>query len=844
VALVPIAPVPALKHLLAAYADPDDPRPVAAMLTLPFGMRAVATLRQAKDPAEGATLELVRPKFAAEDADGGLQVRLTAGPPPVSADDPSPSFPGATIQTRNGTTIGGLPLFLSVLGGGGGAPVESIFNNEFEPGSPTARVPLTRYDVSGYGASVFSDWADPAAAFAQTSQVRFDVLVGRTAYEVVQVKSYLYPWGVPVVRTITMQRRGGGGVIRKDSGWQALGPGTFQIPVPAGDEAVRVGPLHIHPGVVHGVYNVRNIRDTPRSFETALDGSARLVAVTFDADVRLERVKRGGKDDFVPTRGQLGFVQIKPAGAPLTREQFRALLEAEGPLGGPVDCAIDVGGSGLVHRVTRVDVGVGRDTFDQPVFAAAARGGPVLPKAGAWSVVRTALASGETSGVDAHGATPLIRAGDARPTTIPSGPFRFGDPADVLHENDPASDYGFLHATGTQRVLYRRPKVEPGQPRVTSTQRPLLADSWSLLRASGIFPKAADCLEVPTSAYELAVYPGAEGELKLNLPFPDSTFDLDPTLTRTLADVAQTRTFAQYANVAGEPTHVTLTFDSRAGEPWTFAMKPMSLVVANAGQETFRFQLPLRASAAVAPTYEAPDLILGPPFDVVKVVLEVLEAIGLAPILQLGMSNEWKLAGGFDVKLPEVELGAMKIIDVGATAEIAYELADPTSAKVSYTVGAGLVIATSVPELYFGGTLELGIEADPVLVTSITTMAVLIFGGDFLGGTAEARAGLGVEFGFGSGVFNLYGILLLKAEIKWFKSGPLEDFVGAGFSFELKGGWANRSCPAPGGGSQDTSYMAGEVSIALEVSICWVLTISIEFSEEFVQAQGPELCPF
>jgi hypothetical protein len=123
-------------------------------------------------------------------------------------------------------------------------------------------------------------------------------------------------------------------------------------------------------------------------------------------------------------------------------------------------------------------------------------------------------------------------------------------------------------------------------------------------------------------------------------------------------------------------------------------------------------------------------------------------------------------------------------------------------------------------------------------------MAVVIFGGDLLGGTAEARAGIGVEFGFGDGIFNLYGVLILQAEIKWFKSGPLEGFIGAGFSFELKGGWANRTCPAPGGGTQSTSYLAGEVSIALEVTICWVISISIEFSEEFVQAQGPELCPF
>lgn len=848
VELVPIAPVPALEHLIERYGDPADPRPVAAMLTLPFGMRAVATLRQAGDPAEGPTLHLVHPEFVTDDARGGLQLRLSAGPPPVDPTEASPSFEGATIQTRNGTTIGGLPLYTSVLGGSGGSPVESIFNNEFEPGRPTALVPLTRYDVSGYGASVFSDWVDPAAAFALTSQVRFDVLVGRTAFEVVQVKSYLYPWGVPVVRTITLQRRGGGGVVRKDSGWQAMGPGTFQFPVPAGEEAVRVGPSHIHPGVVHGVFNVRNIRDTPREFVTPVDGGARLTAVTFDAEVRIERVKRGGQDDFVPTRGQLGFVQIEPSGAPLTRAQFRALLEEEGPVGGPVDCAVDVGGSALIHRVTRVDVGVGLDDFDQPVFVAAARGAPILPRAGAWSIVRTALATGETNGVDPSGATPLVRAGDARPATVPSGSYRFADPADVLREADPAGEYGFLHATGTQRVLYRRPKIEPGQPRVTSTQRPLLADTWSLLRASGVFPKAADCLEVPTSAYILEVYPDAEGELKLSLPFPDSTFALDPNLTRTLADAAQTRTFAQYANVAGDPTRVTLTFDSRAAEPWTFAMQPVSLIVANAGTETFRFQIPLVASASRASRFDNPELILGPPFDAVKSVLAVLEAIGLAPVLDLAMSNEWKLSGGFDVKLPDVPPDEasppVQLKDLGAKAEIAHVFSKPAKTRVMYGVGATLVFWTISPAVKMGASLELEIEADPVLVTSIKTMVILLFGGTLLGGKAEARVGVGVEFGFGAGVFNFYGILMLKAEIKWFTVGPLEGFIGAAFSFELKGGWVERTCPALGGGTQSTWYTAGKVSVALEVTVCWVLTVSIEFEQDFYKAHGPELCPF
>ncbi len=54
---------------------------------------------------------------------------------------------------------------------------ENTFNAEFGPGSVRARVPVTRVDFSGYGASLFSHWQNPKAIIAETSQVYFDVMV-------------------------------------------------------------------------------------------------------------------------------------------------------------------------------------------------------------------------------------------------------------------------------------------------------------------------------------------------------------------------------------------------------------------------------------------------------------------------------------------------------------------------------------------------------------------------------------------------------------------------------------------------------------------------------------------
>lgn len=59
-----------------------------------------------------------------------------------------------------------------------------------------------------------------------------------------------------MVRTITIERENSSIRIRHDNGWQAVGDGQYQFPVPEGTT-----PLVTHPGVVNGVVDVQNIRD-------------------------------------------------------------------------------------------------------------------------------------------------------------------------------------------------------------------------------------------------------------------------------------------------------------------------------------------------------------------------------------------------------------------------------------------------------------------------------------------------------------------------------------------------------------------------------------------------------
>ena len=154
-----------------------------------------------------------------------MQLQFNAGKLPT---DDFPMFTGATAQMNNVLDLFGNPTGASTLG----QSVTTIFNDEFKlkPNPLTSRgVPMTRVDFSGYGASIFSNWFNPLAQMAQTSQAKFDVWVGRTAHEVIQVKSIIYPWGIRVVRTIILFRASTGYEYRVDTGWKAESDGKFDF---------------------------------------------------------------------------------------------------------------------------------------------------------------------------------------------------------------------------------------------------------------------------------------------------------------------------------------------------------------------------------------------------------------------------------------------------------------------------------------------------------------------------------------------------------------------------------------------------------------------------------------
>jgi hypothetical protein len=626
VTLVPIAPERLASTMLHEFNEGPH-TPLAAKFTLPFGMKAAARFQ----PEDGTTpqwasLDFNRPGTADGRLTGGIQIRARSLPERGVAFE-SPSFPGAAWQTRNGinpTTL--LPYGMSVLAATFGNPgVEQFFNNEMAPSGFSPRVPVRRVEFSGYGASAFSNWGNPNAV-AEISQVRFDVFVGRTAYEVVQVASILYPWAVPVVRTITLERRKEGFVFRFDSGWVATGPGLYRYPPP--DLAhvtppVEWTPIETHPGVVRGAWNVRRIRETNRVVTRDFGPiHVELLEVRFDADFDIENVIKGaGANGLVPSREQVGYVQRTPVGYPLIPAHLAAILDAEGPPGGAIDCLVDITRSGQLQQVARVDVAPVDAGFGAPPqFAAAARGTLALPKDGDWSAVRHDLSTPEPQPTNAQTGVPLVRAGTAS-GSIPASPsYRIAEPVDVLREPTPAIEFGLLQGSDGHRVLFPRPRILAGSTEWSSTEKPVLADTYTLSLGVGLFPPQNDCF-VGDTAWGLSIDAGT-GRYTL-LPATTMRFTAPPPVAdRRIVDTAPFKIRTRYES------DMKFTLDPAQPQPWkilgdsiftTMDLGPFSELVG--------VRHGFLVGAGQAPAFISAKTIYPPPLQPVVDVLEFLASL-------------------------------------------------------------------------------------------------------------------------------------------------------------------------------------------------------------------------
>ena len=367
-------------------------------------------------------------------------------------------------------------------------------------------MPLERIELSGYGASIFSNWLNAGRHVADVSQTQFGVVIGRTAHEVVQVRSILYPFGVHVVRTITLMRSNNGYVFRSDSGWKAesdglydfsytldlqeLGPGSSPTPtssIPSrskvssrprnsrlSDRRAFSSSSQLDDPDLPPAVKALTLTEWQKLFANATSKTHKLdvhmQAVVFDADVHLDNVISGGTsqgaDVVVQSRKMLGYVQLAPTSVILPARIFADLLNFQnGSLGGPVDCIIDVAKSKQRMRVQRVDVNPAVDSAGKNVFVTAARGSLILPADGSWSVVKQQTDTGDVKPVPVQEMVPLIK-----PNTNPN--FLLSHPADV-HQPKSNTHYCVLQSTGTQKLLFDVPQFSPGVPN-SRARRPTL----------------------------------------------------------------------------------------------------------------------------------------------------------------------------------------------------------------------------------------------------------------------------------------------------------------------------------------------------------------------------------
>jgi hypothetical protein len=523
--LMPVIPESALRGTFDAF---QEGTPVGVRTTFPFGLISAIRLDPNTTPARKADLyQLTRPDFPNGASRGGIQVTAKAEGGRPDDGGISPTFEGQMRQLLNGVDLAsGAPLGISVLGETlqPAGSVETIFNDDM---IARPRVPVTRIDLSGYGGSNFSDWNNPFAAFAEAAKVQFKYTIGRTALEVVKVNSVLHPWGIRVTRSVTIERRPGGGVIRRDSGWQAFTPGIFDYRYfDTGANAIVVAPYTFDAGVFRGLFNARTIRPAPGNVFN--HGAATLVPYYFDAEVALEGVP-GRTTAF----GILGYLQTTPNGVPAGADALQALIESREPIGGPIETWMNFGGSGLPFRAQRVEVGLAIDAGN-PLFVATVRGVPSLPTTGAWSVAVRPVANvppngGEAVPVVENRGVPVIRRypvrflpGDSTPYTEPRlsgtpGDYRFADPVDLLTPSAPQNDYALLQTTPTHSFLFPRPFVPAASaPRIESGHKSALADIFSRATSKGAFPPSVNTMEMAPGSLHFNV--GPSGKLALSTP--------------------------------------------------------------------------------------------------------------------------------------------------------------------------------------------------------------------------------------------------------------------------------------------------------------------------------------
>ena len=827
VELVPVLPGVVSLHFVAAA---GRRLPCAALFSLPFGLRAFARF----DPVfEQGAIPFLRPPIETTlhepqfgDLTSARQLRLIATGAfntDPKKDPAGRSMTGAMVQLTNlednknklaGVLSDGLdPHGVPIPPGSG---VDGMLERLNE-------LPLHRADLSGYGLSTFSDWHQNVPT--GITKVRFDVLNGRTSYEVIQAKTILAFPLCYAVRTIIFERRNSGKVLRFDSGWKPVNDGEFKVEFQP-NLADPERNFEFEKGVVRAFRNIRRIRVLANPSIPLSDLSV-WQPVIFDADADLDGVIAGA-GGVVPIYDHPGYIQLNPtgAGSEITRRRILLLLKAIGKaVGGGIDCRIRAGGTLEMHLSgIFADEAPDDNPFKPIALILAAYGLPKLPRAGQWNAVRINGSTSEASPVDPRHGIPLIRRTGQKK-------YIFVDPGDVNRSS--RDEFGFLMSTATSRVLFPKPSVDPDEAGTLRTAAPNVADPYSLVQATSQFPRpnyALRCAELPVFSVSSA------DEWKLTNP--------NFKFIKPAQQLAKGGEWDMSRGFDPDPAKQTIDIllDSAIqNKPWEIAATPNDLDINIDGiGKIFTIKTAYTALSGAVPKLDKPTLDFGPALDAAKDVVSALSAFtgmdnfhvdvevnagsGPSPSFLVSLRLKFRIGEGPNERI-DIGIGKFYgefIIRGELEAALSGKTRGLLSAEFQGDVQQGII----PPAIYAGGFFRFAIQIDedgkPTIELGLGTTASI--GGDLIKGLLEVE--VTVRYGYllipqtlTPGVF-----LGLEARAKL-----LGGLVGFSFSVEAMAKIKRISLEG------NELVVWAQIRVCASVTVAWLVDEDIDVKTQFEQ---------
>jgi hypothetical protein len=872
--LVPFAPQPVLTNNIRNVAAGV---PFAALFSLPFGL--TAAISQPNGPlnprvkstflADGGSFTSLSPGFqpAALAEQLNAAVSLTLTPPGKNGTGgPDPLFKGQTIVDASYTT----KVFGDVPTASGSSSVKAIFVGDFGFGAPQQGVPLERADLSGYGASIFSEWLnDPTEDPPAIIKVQFEATRGRTRYEVVQAKSVIYPQGVLSVRTITMERQNAGWVNRTDSGWQPCSSGRFQFPNPA----------VVHAGATLGVFNVRNIREQGAPIQAA---GLTYQQVLFDADVGVAsslNVTAGafkGTPAFeselltlVPSHDLVGYLQLLPVGQPPTPDELATLVEQFGPFTPTVSCTVEAGkfgsGAGTVLRCSAFEVAAVTNVQGNATeLGVALRGAPQIPRGGGWSMGVRRYTDQAPTALPNDFPVPLVQ--NNNDTSL----WHISDVADLDSLQQPGSYYSLLHAAGTNKVLFEAPQIPvaaagPGSapglqfPPLPSPQpggvanpgSPNLGDLAAILNSTGLFPELSSALSL-LEANELPQIHTIPAGFQYSKTHTFPSGNLTTTKIVDLGAITITLAYGDTTQSSPKGAKLDYTVDTSVSPSWTLSLKTLSFEVtvpAFGPGPVLTITGSFYGDEHTKPGLTNLNVTLGSALSAVKSVFSDLQALasylpgGVGANLDVAVSDG-KLTVTDTFSIADLPLGLGQLTDLSLDIGLRATLS-PLS--VDFLVGLGAPgnpfnwVATP---LAGNGLMNLGVQ-DNLPAFVIQAGIGLGFSIDLGIASGSASITVAAELDVTTASITLLATLTGQASVDvlgGLASASLTLSAGIGFTV------APQALSGPPPPLPEVEIPGADVtliatcSVGIHLSICWVVSVSWDGSWQFTQTfQTPAL---